>query len=141
MPFVTMSRISPRILQPMMAAQRIAKRRSTQAPPFPAIESATLSALRRMVMGSDMIAAVTLPCIREDLESGRIVVLGSEPWLKLAYGIVALKAQPISAAAIRLRDMIRQAEKLLVAEEFRLMEDAGFSAARRSTARRPRAHR
>ncbi len=70
-PFVTMSRISPRVLQPMMmAAQRTATRRSTHAPPFPAIESATLSALRRMVIASDMIAAVTLPCIREDLEGG-----------------------------------------------------------------------
>ena len=140
-PFVTMSRISPRVLQPMMAAQRSATRRSTQTPPFPAIESATLSALRRMVIASDMIAAVTLPCISEDLESGRIVLLGSEPWLKLAYGIVALKARPISAASIRLRDMIRQAERLLVAEELRLIEGAGFSAARRSAASRPRAHR
>ena len=140
-PFVTMSRISPRVLQPMMAAQRSATRRSTQTPPFPAIESATLSALRRMVIGSDMIAAVTLPCISEDLESGRIVLLGSEPWLKLAYGIVALKARPISAASIRLRDMIRQAERLLVAEELRLIEGAGPSAARPSAASRPRARR
>jgi DNA-binding transcriptional LysR family regulator len=89
-PFVTMSRISPCILQPMMAAQRSATRRSTQAPPFPAIESASRSAASRMVIAPDIIAAVTLPCIREDLECGRIVVLGSEPWLKLAYGIVAL---------------------------------------------------
>ena len=94
-----------------------------------------------MVIGSDMIAAVTLPCIREDLESGRIVLLGSEPWLKLPYEIVALKARPISAASIRLRDMLRQAEKLLAAEELRLIEEAGFSAARRSTASQPRAHR
>jgi DNA-binding transcriptional LysR family regulator len=140
-PFVTMSRISPRILQPMIAAQRSAARRSTQTPPFPAIESATLSVLRRMVIASDMIAAVTLPCIREDLESGRIVILGSEPWLKLAYGIVALKARPISAASIRLRDMVRQAERLLVAEELRLIEGAGLAAARRSTASRPPTHR
>jgi DNA-binding transcriptional LysR family regulator len=140
-PFVTMSRISPRVLQPMMAAQRSATRRSTQPPPFPAIESVTLSVLRRMVIASDLIAAVTLPCISEDLESGRIVLLGSEPWLKLAYGIVALKARPISAASIRLRDLIRQAERLLVAEELRLIEDAGLAAARRSTASRPRAHR
>jgi hypothetical protein len=94
-----------------------------------------------MVIGSDMIAAVTLPCISEDLESGRIVLLGSEPWLKLPYGIVALKARPISAASIRLRDMIRQAERLLVAEELRLIEGAGLSAARPSAASRPRARR
>jgi hypothetical protein len=37
--------------------------------------------------------------------------------------------------------MIRQAERLLVAEELRLIEGAGLSAARPSAASRPRARR
>ena len=121
-PFVSMSRISPRILQPIMAAQRKAAGRLPPSHPFPAIESAPLAALKRMVAASDVIIAVPLPCIAEELEDGRIHLLGSEPWLKLAYGVVTLKSHPMSAAATRLRELIRDAELALSIQEQHLME-------------------
>lgn len=134
-PVVAMSRLPPRILQPMLVAHRRATRSRTQNPPFPAIESATLAALKKMVRGSDMIAVVSLACIRDELLDGSLVLLASVPWLHLKYGLVRLKSHPMSPAALRLRELVLEAERRVVAEEPTLIErwtGAGEAVAGRS---------
>jgi DNA-binding transcriptional LysR family regulator len=121
-PVVAMSRLPPRILQPMLAAHRRATRSRTTNPPFPAVENATLASLKRMVSGSDMIAAIPLPCIRDELDDGTLVVLASVEWLHLKYGLVRLKSHPMSPAARRLRELVLEAERTVTAEEQALME-------------------
>jgi DNA-binding transcriptional LysR family regulator len=119
---VAMSRVPPRILQPMLVAQRRATRSRPPKPPFPAIENSTLAALKRMVRTSDMIAVVSLPCIQDELDVGSLVLLGSAAWLHLKYGLVRLKSHPISPAAQRLRELVQEAEREITAEEQVLIE-------------------
>jgi DNA-binding transcriptional LysR family regulator len=116
-PMVTMSRVPPRILEPMLAAQRRSSQPGTAARPFPAVENATLAAVKHMVAGSDVISAVPVACVRDELERGTMVLLGSEPWLRLSYGVVKLKGQALGPAAARLREYLVEAEARLTIEE------------------------
>jgi hypothetical protein len=50
------------------------------------------------------------------------VVLGSEPYLALRYGIVKLRTQPLSAAGTRFREYMLEAERSLVQRELELLE-------------------
>lgn len=120
-PMVTMSRVPPRILEPMLAAQRRSSRPGTAARPLPAVENATLAAVKHMAAGSDVISAVPVACIRDELESGTMVLLGSEPWLRLNYGVVKLKRQALGPAAARLREYLVEAEARLTIEESSLL--------------------
>jgi DNA-binding transcriptional LysR family regulator len=121
-PVVAMSRVPPRILQPMLAARRRTAQARKQNPPFPAVENATLTALKGMVRGSDMISVVPLPCIRDELEDGTLVLLASVAWLHTKYGLVRLKSHPMSPAASRLRELVLEAERAVAAEEQVLIE-------------------
>jgi len=119
-PFVAPSRIPPRILESMLKAQRQSAEPEAAARAFPSLECNGLTAVKRVVAGSDAITAVTLPCIAAELEEGRLALLGSEPWLSVRYGLVTLEGQPISRAADRLRDFVVEAEREAWLEEERL---------------------
>ncbi len=120
-PFVSLSRIAPRILEPMRAAQRKAVDPVAATRSFPAFECNALSAIKQVVLGSDAVMASTLTCIRAELERGEFTLLGSEPWLFLRYGIVALKGHPLSLASARFRDFIVEAERETCLEEEELL--------------------
>ena len=121
-PFLALTRYPPRVLQPMLAA------RPDDAPPgrpFPAMEIASLAAAKRIAQGSDAIAPMTLPCIAQELADGTLVLLGTAPWLSLAYGLVSLKGQTLPSAAYALRDCLRDAEAALLREEAQLVARQG----------------
>lgn len=90
-PLAALGRLSPRVLDPLRAAQRKSTAPAAAARRFPAVECNSLSSVTRVVMSSDAITASLLPCIAAELERGELVVLGSESWLFLHYGVVTLK--------------------------------------------------
>lgn len=114
-PFVTPGRIPPRILDPLLSMLRGTAGRS-----FPAVECNGLSALKRVLAGSDCVSASILSCISGELESGSLVLLGTAPWMHLHYGIVSLKGRPWTQAAEKFADFVRDAERETAQEERRL---------------------
>ena len=140
-PFATPSRIPPRILDPILAAHRAATRQGVPAPPFPSIQCNSLAPIRRILSSSDIVTGTILSCIANDLESGDVVLLGTEPWLHMQYGIVSLKGRPWTQAAGRFRDLVLEAEANVAREEQRLLARFGPSRAggrKRSSRRRVR---
>jgi len=132
-PFLALTRSPPRALRPMLAARPAD--RSRLARPLPAIEMSSVAAAKRIIRDSDAIAALTLPCVAEEIRDGALVLLGTEPWLYAKYGFVALKDHPLNAAAVALRDHLRAAEVALARDESRLV---ARHASNRAAARRKR---
>jgi DNA-binding transcriptional LysR family regulator len=110
-PFVTPSRIPPRVLDPLVAANRKASLRTASPRPFPAIECNGLEPVKRIVAASDAVTATLLSCIAHELDSGEFVVLGTEPWMHLHYGIVSLLGRPWTQAAEAMRELVLEAER------------------------------
>jgi DNA-binding transcriptional LysR family regulator len=118
-PVLMPSRIPPRVLHQVNAARVERGARSVRA--FPAVEFDNLAAVARMVGESDAVAALTLPFVADDVRRGRLVVLGSEPWLYLEYGLVTSRGRTPTAAARELFDRLREADAALVERESRLI--------------------
>lgn len=135
-PIVSLSRIAPRILEPVRAAQRQARERGVAARAFPAVECNALDAVLQIVRNSDAVMAAALPSIARELERRELALLGSESWLYLRYGIVKLRAHACSAAAESLLGFIREAERATALEEQRLVARWAPSRAGRRTRRR-----
>jgi DNA-binding transcriptional LysR family regulator len=110
-PFVTPSRIPPRVLDPLLAANREASLRTKSPRPFPAIECNGLEPVKRIVAASDAVTATLLSCIARELDSGEFVVLGTEPWMHLHYGIVSLLGRPWTQTAEAMRELVLEAEQ------------------------------
>ncbi len=131
-PLVAMSRIPPRILQPMLTSQRRSADRSAASRPFPSLDSATLAGIKQMLANSDMIAVLPLTCVQAELQRGEIAVLSSEPWLHLNYGVVRLKSHPLSPAANRLLEFLHEAEQAVSADEQAMIARRAIRPARRT---------
>jgi DNA-binding transcriptional LysR family regulator len=116
-PFVTPSRMPPRLLDPLLAARRSAARRGVAHRAFPSIQCDGLAPVKRILGSSDAISASILSCISKELASGQFVLLGTEPWLHLHYGIVSLKGRPWTQAAERFREFVLAAETVASREE------------------------
>lgn len=124
-PFATPSRIPPRILDPFLAAHRAATRQGGATRPFPSIQCDGLAPVKRILATSDAVTGTILSCIATELETGRLVLLATEPWLHLQYGIVSLKGRPWTQAAERFREFVIEAERDAAAEELRLVARFG----------------
>lgn len=124
-PIVVPARVPPRILDPMLAAQRVALRRVAVRRPFPSIECNALAPAKRIVATSDAIGASILSCIAGELEGGQVVLLGHEPWMHLQYGIVRLRGHPLTQVAELFREFVLDAEAATVREEERLHRKFG----------------
>lgn len=135
-PVVSLSRIPPRVLEPMRSAQRAAQERGIVPRAFPAAECSSLGALAQIVRDTDAIMAVPLASITAELDRREFVLLGTEPWLHLRYGIVRLRGAPASVEAEKLAEFIREAERATVVEEGRLI--ARWAAPRRGRRTRRR---
>jgi DNA-binding transcriptional LysR family regulator len=120
-PFISPARIPPRILEPMLAAQRKADP-TALARAFPSVECNSLTAVKRIVAGSNAITASTLQGVSSELERGTFALLGREPWLTVRYGVVVLKGHPLSSAAMRLREFVIEAEHAVSVEEVQLLK-------------------
>jgi DNA-binding transcriptional LysR family regulator len=121
-PYVAVSRIPPRILEPIRAAQRRLRDAAVANRAFPALEFNSLDAVKKVVLGSDALMVAPPTCVEDELESGRLVALGSEPHLVSGYGIVKLRSQPLTAAGVRFREFVLEAEQALFAREKELLE-------------------
>jgi DNA-binding transcriptional LysR family regulator len=121
-PFVTPSRVPPRVLTPLLAAHRAATQRTSTMRPFPSIECDALSPTKRAVATSDAVTGTILSCIAGELERGEFVLLAREPWLYLEYGIVSLRGVPRTQAAERFVEFVLDAEKEASAIEERLLK-------------------
>ena len=145
-PFAAPARIPPRLLAPMLSAKSRSADGASLARPFPTIECNVVSAVKRVVEGSDALTALTLSCMATELLDRRLVLIGSEPWLSVHYGVVSLKDRPMSSAAARLREFIVEAEAAVTLEEGHLLERCGADGAgphaaprrRKTSARVPR---
>jgi len=135
-PFVTPSRIPPRVLDPMLAAHRAGAASRKSALPFPAIQCNGLAPVKRILGSSDAVSASILSCVAAELELGQLVLLGTAPWLHLHYGIVSLRGRPWTQAADKLRDFVLEAERRAAAEEEQLLERFRPGARRRAAGRR-----
>ena len=121
-PYASLTRIPPRGLEPIRALQRRMPEALTAQRVFPALEFNALEALKQIVLGSDALMVAPPSCVLHELESGRLVAIGSAPFLSLRYGIVRLKTQPLSAAAARFREYVLKAERDFTEREKVLLE-------------------
>jgi DNA-binding transcriptional LysR family regulator len=121
-PFVTPGRVPPRILDPLLKAHRAGAAGRKDGRPFPAIQCHGLAPVKRILSTSDAVSASILSCIATELETGQFVLLGTEPWLHLHYGVVSLKGRPWTHAADKFREFVLQSERLAAAEEQSLLE-------------------
>jgi DNA-binding transcriptional LysR family regulator len=134
-PFVAVSQYPPRALQPMLALRQPAEARKPGRP-FPAVEFASLAAVKSIVAASDSIAAMTLQSARDELRRGTLVVLGTAPWSYVHYAVVTLKGQRLSGAASEFIDMLGEAEAGVLRNESRLAERYDPAANRKGPPRR-----
>lgn len=121
-PLVAPSRIPPRVLDPLLAAHREATVRLSSTRPFPAIECNGLAPVKRIVGASDAVSASILSCIADELASGRFVLLATEPWMYLQYGVVSLRGRPWTQTAETLRNFVLEAEHEATELEQRLRQ-------------------
>ncbi len=120
-PFIAPARIPPRLLEPMLqAGRKFAGPKSTPRA-FPSLECNVVATVKRLVENSDAVTALTLSCMAAELQQQRLALLGTQPWLSLCYGIVSLKVQPMSSAALRFRDFVVQAQAEVAPAEAALL--------------------
>jgi DNA-binding transcriptional LysR family regulator len=115
-PIVALSRYPPRALQPMLAARKATDARHPGRP-FPAVELASLHAVKHLLLSSDAIAPLMLFSVAEELMRGTLVPLAAEPWASTGYGLVRLKGHAQAAAASRLCECLREADAALVRDD------------------------
>ena len=139
-PFATPGRVPPRILDPMLSAHRTAAKRGAVPRAFPSIQCNGLAPVKRIVATSNAVSASILSCIAREIESGEFVLLATEPWLHVSYGIVSLRGRPWTQAAETFREFVLEAEQAAAAEERRLVARFGTRLASRSArpARKPK---
>lgn len=129
-PFVTMTRIPPRVFEPMLAAQRLASDPAAATRSFPSCVCNSLHTLKRIVEQSDAIAALTLSCVSVELASGTWTMLCTAPWLTIRYGLVSLKGRPLTRASEQFREMVREAGTTAADEAMHPSADLRFSPSR-----------
>lgn len=139
-PLAALSRVPPRVLEPVREAQRRSPDNASATRTFPAIECNSLAAVMAIVRNSDAVTASTLPCVAAELERGEITVLGNDPWLFLRYGLVRLKGHALSQTAAAFREFVLAAEQAIAIDEQRLIakwatHGPGRSGTRRTSAR------
>jgi DNA-binding transcriptional LysR family regulator len=136
-PCVSVCRIPPRALEPIRSAQRRSADATAAQRVFPAIEFNSFEVIKKIVLGSDAVMVAPLSCADDELESGRMVALGSEPYLATNYGVVKLKSQPLTAAGARFREYVMDAELALTEHELGMIERWRPRPAQQPPARHP----
>lgn len=121
-PFATPSRIPPRLLDPLLASHRKGSAHLAAARPFPAVECNGLAPVKRLVAASNVVTASILPCIAEELDDGRFVLLATAPWMHLQYGLVSLRGRPWTQTAETLREFVLDAERDATLLEHKLLK-------------------
>ena len=120
-PSVAPDRIPPRLLAPLLAAQRKSPDPVAAQRAFPSLACNAMAAIKRIVAGSDAIMATTLSSITAELGSGQLTILRGEPWLSVHYSLVKLKGHPLNYASQAFREFVIEAQSETVLEEQRLL--------------------
>ena len=121
-PYVSVCRIPPRSLEPIRTAQRRSADATAAQRVFPALEFNSFDVIKKIVLGSDALMVAPLSCVADELEGGRMVALGSEPYLATNYGVVKLRSQPLTVAGARFREYVLEAERELTERERDMIE-------------------
>ncbi|NJD32568.1 MAG: LysR family transcriptional regulator [Gammaproteobacteria bacterium] len=121
-PYASLSRIPPRSLEPIRSAQRRSPDTNAAQRVFPALEFNSLDAVKKIVLGSNALMVAPPSCVEQELEDGRLLALGSEPFLNTHYGIVKLRTQPLTVAGARFREYVLEAERAVNEREKALLE-------------------
>ena len=121
-PYISLTRIPPRSLEPIRGEVRRLRDATLPNQVFPALEFNALHAVKTIVLGSDALMVAPPACVADELESGRLIALGCEPYLGTRYGIIRLKSQPLTAAGERFREYILEAERAFTEHEKKLLE-------------------
>ena len=117
-PVAALSRIPTRVLEPVLAALPRTANAHAALRAFPALLCTDLTMIKRLVADSDAITVTSLSCVAGELERNEFVVLGTEPWLQLRYGLVKLKAgSTADTMAQPFREHVLEAERALAREE------------------------
>lgn len=117
-PIAALARIPPRVLEPVLSVLPKTSSAHAALRAFPALLCTDLSMIKRVVAHSDTIMVTSLTSVAGELERNEFVVLGTEPWLQLRYGLVKLKAGSAADALVRpFREYVMEAELVLGREE------------------------
>jgi len=136
-PVVAPTRIPPHVLDQLLAAQHAAISAFSPGHVFPAIECSDLSTVKRILENSNAITAVPLSSVADELERGRFVALCTAPWLHLNFGVVSLKARPLTQAAEKFRALVLDVEREVAGDDEQLVARWAPRAATGSGARQP----
>ena len=117
-PIAALARIPPRVLEPVLSVLPKTSSAHAALRAFPALLCTDLSMIKRVVAHSDTIMVTSLTSVAGELERNEFVVLGTEPWLQLRYGLVKLKAgSTADTMAQPFREHVLEAERALAREE------------------------
>lgn len=104
-PLVAPARIPPRVLEPFLRNRELQLEKPGEMA-FPAIECASFSVAKRILLASDAVSVMTPDAVKSDVAKGELVSLYAEPWLHTGYGIVRLKNRALTAAAKAFLDLL-----------------------------------
>ena len=117
-PIAALARIPPRVLEPVLSVLPKTSSAHAALRAFPALLCTDLSMIKRVVAHSDTIMVTSLTSVAGELERNEFVVLGTEPWLQLRYGLIKLKTGSAADALVQqFRDYVLEAERVLGRDE------------------------
>jgi DNA-binding transcriptional LysR family regulator len=114
-PFVAAARLPPRAYGPLHTAWNTIS--PSHRPAFPAFECLSLNITKRMLLESDATAILQLSTIAAELERGELIVLYTEPWMRLNYGFVQRKGFVLSNHASEFKQILLKEELALAKHE------------------------
>lgn len=117
-PFIASARLPPRAYGPLHAAWNTIS--PAQRPAFPTIECSSLSITKRMLLEHDATAVLQLSAVATELARGELIVLHTEPWMRLNYGFVQRKGFMLSEHANKFKQILLNEEMVLVKQEKRI---------------------
>jgi LysR family cyn operon transcriptional activator len=119
-PLAQVVMLPPRLLTPLLASRR--RPAVGAAPPFPALECATVRMAIGAVTHSDAFTFGALGQVRPELESGAVVPLLQPPWLRSSWSIVRLRKRSVSPAMLALVAAFQRAHDAALQEDHELNE-------------------
>ena len=120
-PVMSLGRIQPGLLAPLLKEQAAAPTPMSQLRPMPSVICNSQALLERLVLRSDAVASAAPSVLRQHVESGTLVALLAPAWLHTPFGVVHLPSREQSAAALSFREHLRRAHALRAAEDRQLV--------------------
>lgn len=119
-PLISPSRLPPRILEPLLREWK--KISAAQRPAMPAYQCASISAIKQIMLASDAFTAMPLSIVTEDIDRGKVIILSSEPWLHLNYGLVQRTGHVLSHKMQQLKKLLFEEESKFSRQEKQLQK-------------------